>query len=560
MATLTELKPNRKSEPMIRPSGGGIVEKAVVVGGGLAVVYTFAATLPIASAAAIVAIAAYCWDEVGKFKSREVSDQLEAILSASTPKHPSINDVRAELKRLYPVAAINRAIESMVGHCDMVYFKPGQKHPLAPFGAVYCWINPADPKDVKLPLQRVEELFAAWGLLPTLAATAAPIDEASARPHQGLEVASPSPTIATAAVYPGRDSLIARLKAEAPELLLLIKAPPIRLVGLQRTGKSTFAQRLTLLRMVLLPGHAATWATPHREIDNPVPPLLNPVGYTVTGGKDYPAIEQLWVATQEQIDQGHPLNQTVVWDEFGGYDAFQDGELLKGSLRSMLREATKHQYYPILIAHGDQAAFYPGVANILTTVRNSTVKVETVGEVADDFGTMRPTGKAVITWLDGSTSELTLPAWLTTDYLQSCLQSFAQTAPAAPPAAPLLAVTRATSTEEITPHQGQESATQGPIHSDDATRRVAEKLAVKLAEADGEWISIRDLTANVFRQPQDREIALTLIRQMINEYKLESMEKENPNHTISYFVRVNTSGSPLNNPAYRGTVEPVEEA
>ncbi|MFM7326424.1 MAG: hypothetical protein ACKO4L_16160, partial [Nodosilinea sp.] len=188
MANLTELKPNRKSEPMIRPSGGGIVEKAVVVGGGLAVVYTFAATLPIASAAALVGIAAYCWDEVKKFQSRETSEQLEAILSASTPKHPSINDVRAELKRLYPVAAINRAIESMVGHCDMVFFKPGDKHPLAPFGEVYCWINPADPKNVMLPLQRLEELFQQWDILPTVTTTATPSD-----PHQGQELASNHP-------------------------------------------------------------------------------------------------------------------------------------------------------------------------------------------------------------------------------------------------------------------------------------------------------------------------------------------------------------------------------
>lgn len=552
MANLTELKPNRKSEPMIRPSGGGIVEKAVVVGGGLAVVYTFAATLPIASAAALVGIAAYCWDEIKKFQSREVSDQLEAILSASTPKHPSINEVRAELKRLYPVAAINRAIESMVGQCDTVYFKPGDKHPLAAFGQVYCWINPADPQDVKLPLERIEQLFAAWGLLPTLTTT---VTEASAMAHHSNELSSPSPVVGCDR-YHGKAELIARLKAETPQLLRLVKAPPIRLVGLQRTGKSTFAQRLALLRMVLLPGHTATWATPHREADNPVPPLLTPLGYTATGSKDYPAIEQLWAATQERIDQGQILNQTVVWDEFGGYDQFQNPDLLRLNLRSMLREATKHQYYPILIAHGDQAAFYPGVANILTTVRNSTIKVETVGEVADDFGTMRPTGKAVITWLDGSTSELTLPAWLTTDYLLSCLQSPIQ----APPEAPLSSVVEVVSTEEITLHQGQESATKEPIHNDDATPRVADKLVTKLEEADGEWISIRDLTANVFRQPQDREIALNLIRQMINEYKLESMERENPNHTISYFVRVNTSGSPMNSSAYRGTVEPVEEA
>ncbi len=536
---LTELTPKRKSEPMIRPSSGGIVEKAVVVGGGLAVVYTFAATLPIASVAALVGIAAYCWDEVGKYRSRETSDQLEAILNASTPKHPSINEVRAELKRLYPVAAINRAIESMVGQVDTVYFKGTDKHPLAPFGEVVCWINPEDKTDVKLPIQRLEELLTAWGLVPTV--------ETTAVPHQGQELASPSPapTMATTTTttYPGREELIARLKAEAPELLRLVKAPPIRLVGLQRTGKSTFAQRLTLLRMVLLPGHSAAWATPHKEADNPVPPLLNPVGYTSTGAKDYPAIESLWVNTQERIDQGEQVNMTVVWDEFGGYDAFENGELLKGSLRSLLREATKHSYHPILIAHGDQSAFYPGVANILTTVRNSTVKVETIGAVADDFGTMRPTGKASITWLDGSVAEVTWPAWLTQEHLLAILQ-----APPAPPAmAPAIVPVADNSAVDTDAYKASESPAGEPTTEDENARRVAAKLAAKLEDAKGEWVTIRDLTINLFRQPQDRELATQMIRDLINEYRLESIDKMNPNKTVSVFVRLKPADPPANN-------------
>jgi hypothetical protein len=532
---LTELTPKRKSEPMIRPSGGGIVEKAVVVGGGLAVVYTFAATLPIASVAALVGIAAYCWDEVGKFRSRETSDQLAAILNASTPKHPSINEVRAELKRLYPVAAINRAIESMVGQVDTVYFKGTDKHPLAPFGEVVCWINPEDKTDVKLPIQRLEQLLTAWGLVPTV--------ETTATPHQGEELASPNPApqvATTTASYPGREELIAKLKQEAPELLRLVKAPPIRLVGLQRTGKSTFAQRLTLLRMVLLPGHTAAWATPHREADNPVPAILNPTGYTATGAKDYPSIEALWVNTQDRIDQGEQVNMTVVWDEFGGYDAFENGELLRGSLRSLLREATKHGYHPILIAHGDQSAFYPGVANILTTVRNSTVKVETIGQPADDFGTMAPTGKATITWLDGSISEVTWPAWLTQDYLLAILQ--------APPAPPAMAATMApvgiATDGETSSHNGQELPQDAPGEMPDPiAAKVATKLAVRLEAAGGDWVNIRDLSTNLVSQPEEREIALNLIRQMINAYQLETMDKENPNKTISYFVRVKNGGS-----------------
>jgi hypothetical protein len=526
---LTELTPKRKSEPMIRPSGGGIVEKAVVVGGGLAVVYTFAATLPIASVAALVGIAAYCWDEVGKFRSRETSDQLAAILNASTPKHPSINEVRAELKRLYPAAAINRAIESMVGQVDTVYFKGTDKHPLAPFGEVVCWINPEDKTDVKLPIQRLEQLLEAWGLIPTV--------DTTATPHQGEELASTAPTMATttATTYPGREELIARLKQEAPELLRLVKAPPIRLVGLQRTGKSTFAQRLALLRMVLLPGHTAAWATPHREADNPVPAILNPVGYTATGAKDYPSIEALWVNTQERIDQGEQVNMTVVWDEFGGYDQFQDVELLKGSLRSLLREATKHSYHPILIAHGDQASFYPGVTNILSTIKLSTVKVETIGAVADVFGAMAPTGKASITWLDGSVAEVTWPAWLTQDYLLGILQ--------APPAPPAMAATMAPVAVpidgETSSHNGEELPEEAPgeMPRQDADK-IEQKIMDRLTLAGGEWVSLRDLTALLFNQTGDRETARQVIYSLVNTHVVETQERLNPNKTVSYFFRL----------------------
>jgi hypothetical protein len=425
----------------------------------------------------------------------------------------------------------------MVGQVDTVYFKGTDKHPLAPFGEVVCWINPEDKTDVKLPLERLEQLLTAWGLVPTV--------ETTATPHQGQELASDPPAIATttAASYPGRDELIARLKAEAPELLRLVKAPPIRLVGLQRTGKSTFAQRLTLLRMTLLPGHTAAWATPHREQDNPVPAILNPTGYTATGAKDYPSIEALWVSTQERIDQGEQVNMTAVWDEFGGYDAFSDQELLKGSLRSLLREATKHSYHPILIAHGDQSAFYPGVANILTTVRNSTVKVETIGQPADDFGTMAPTGRATITWLDGSISEVTWPAWLTQDYLLNILQ-----APPAPPGmSPAIAPVVDNSAVDTDAYKASESPAGEPATEDENARRVAAKLAAKLEDAKGEWITIRDLTINLFRQPQDRELATQMIRDLINEYRLESIDKMNPNKTVSVFVRLKPADPPANN-------------
>lgn len=163
--TLTTINPKQKRQPaLIKPASGGLLERAVVVGGGVVVLYTTAATLPIASVAAVIGMGAYFLDEIKKFRPKEEGDELQEILSASTPKHPSINDLRAQLKKRYDVAAINRAIEGMLGQTAWIQFSPKDKHPLAKYGEVYCWIDPHDPMNVMLPIQRLEQLLDEWGI------------------------------------------------------------------------------------------------------------------------------------------------------------------------------------------------------------------------------------------------------------------------------------------------------------------------------------------------------------------------------------------------------------
>lgn len=241
-----------------------------------------------------------------------------------------------------------------------------------------------------------------------------------ATPANTTAPALPAAPASTSAPEP--NDLLDRLRSECPEILKLIKAPPIRLVGHQRTGKSSFARKLALLRSILLPGHSIWWATPHVERDNPIPDELNTVGCT-DEGKDFASIERLWKATQMGIDRGNQLDQTTVWDEFGRYGVFQDKELLSEGLQAVLQEATKHGYYPILIAHGDQAKWFPGIAGLFATLKQGTVKVESIGEAANDFGEMKPTGRYRVTDLDGQTTEFAVPTWLTEDYLLGIVRS-----------------------------------------------------------------------------------------------------------------------------------------
>lgn len=330
-----------------------------------------------------------------------------------------------------------------------------------------------------------------------------------------------------------------RLASECPSLLLLVKAPPIRLVGSQRSGKSTFARKLALLRAICLPGHQVAWATPHREADNPVPPAFNPFGTTQQGAKHFPAIEAVWQATQAAINQGQQLNTTVVWDEFGSYDQFEDGDALGDSLRSLLMEATKHGYFPILIAHGDQASFYPGVKNILKTLHSGTVKVETIGEAANAFGEIKPTGEVEVTWLDGSKVKFKVPDWLTTDLLlkllpgqvrPALLDAIAPTPTPTPPAP-----TVPPQPKPVEQFVGEADAEKTAVSAVD---RVKRKLAEKLKESGSEWANARDLLKSNFRDIDDRKMAHSILAAAIQKGMIEQELRENPNKTKSLFVRV----------------------
>ncbi|UBF26413.1 hypothetical protein K9N68_33775 [Kovacikia minuta CCNUW1] len=333
--------------------------------------------------------------------------------------------------------------------------------------------------------------------------------------------------------------LLNRLETECPELLLLIKSAPIRLVGKQRTGKSTFAKKLALLRSILLPGHQVAWATPHREADSPVPDSLNPFGTTPDGAKCFPAIEAVWNAIQQEVDRGKQLNLTAAWDEFGSYDQFQDEQALGKSLRSLLRESSKHAYFPILIAHGDQASFYPGVKGILGTLQESTVKVETIGKVKNVFGEMAPTGVVEVTKLDGSVSKFKVPDWLTVDLLLS-LQ------PTCSKPAVLDAIALVKSRPQQTKPVGNSNefeVADKPIvvsQSDEETptQKIGRKLAEKLKAANGEWVSYRELVSRTFRTIEDKDLAHKILDYHAQKGTLEKHKTENQNGTATELYRL----------------------
>lgn len=233
-----------------------------------------------------------------------------------------------------------------------------------------------------------------------------------------------------------RRDLIARLRAECPALLKLVKSHPIRAVGVQRSGKTTLVKRLALLRMVLIPGHRVIAATPHHETGNPYPAKAFKVVGIKKGERDYPAIEREWDAMTKRVQACTESSITTIWDEFGLFDQVmptppKTESKIKTTLTSCLRETMKFGEHPIFIVHGETAAFLPGAQGLVTVFLGSTVRVETIGEaVEDEMGleTIKPTGRFTVEWLDGSEDEGQIPAWLTEKYLLGLIGKTAPTA------------------------------------------------------------------------------------------------------------------------------------
>lgn len=220
-----------------------------------------------------------------------------------------------------------------------------------------------------------------------------------------------------------RGSLLEALKRDCPEFVRLLKAPPIRCVGQQRTGKTTLVKLLCLCRTIILVNHQVIAATPHYKEGEGYPACFKIAGIRGTQ-RDPVAIAREWNAMAQRINKcGTPGRSfTNVWDEFGLYDSCVEPDDLLRVVTSSIRETTKFGEYPIFIVHGETAAFLPGVKGLIAPFLQGTTRVETIGApTCDDEGipTVKPTGRFRINWTDGSNSTGQIPEWLTENLLLS---------------------------------------------------------------------------------------------------------------------------------------------
>jgi hypothetical protein len=240
-----------------------------------------------------------------------------------------------------------------------------------------------------------------------------------------------------------RKELIERLKQDCPALLRIVKDyQPIRLVGMQRTGKTTWAIIFGLLRMVLFSDHRVLASTIHNEKENQYPNVFDTVGLCSDGSRDYVGVRDAWNELYDKIEDGCMEPITYFWDEFGLQDlalakaiggrkpdksSMQQAQEEVGVLMtSGMRESAKHNKSLVFLVHGETAAFLPGVEGLVKVFLNGTVRVETIGEPVEDedgLAKLQPTGKFTITYLDKAktTESGQIPEWLTQEYLLGLL-------------------------------------------------------------------------------------------------------------------------------------------
>jgi len=228
----------RKKERIIKPTSSGKMQSLLVVGGGLATMYTFWATMPIAAIAALIAMGLHFKQEIDTFQSPQRSEALKLLWEANTVRHPSLKESIKEIKAKYPTDAINRAIEQMVDECEWFVFSPDQSHELAPFGEVYCWQDGVD-EQVMLPTAGLHKLMKRWGLTETV--------ETKVLPYEALPESLPFLDTITTDFNPPSEQPIEAIE-EAPKdalafLRSLTTAPlqPVIIAGLPGSGKGILA-------------------------------------------------------------------------------------------------------------------------------------------------------------------------------------------------------------------------------------------------------------------------------------------------------------------------------
>ena len=215
----------------------------------------------------------------------------------------------------------------------------------------------------------------------------------------------------------------------------LRNATPIRFTGWQRSGKSTKAQTLALLRQIDDLSHPVTVCTPHRLTPGDRPWSNS---FSVSGmGNAWAEIQTTIDRLMQRLDAGNTAPHTTILDEFSGYAGKVGGDgYLQELMLSAVREMAKHNEFLILIAHGDTAAMNGGIKGLSAAMWGNFVTVQCNRRLEDG----KPMPSPQTTIHGGGFPEVSLnwPEWFCPEWLLENFPELGAIVPTLPDRIPLI--------------------------------------------------------------------------------------------------------------------------
>ena len=197
-------------------------------------------------------------------------------------------------------------------------------------------------------------------------------------------------------------------------LLSLIKATPLRVVGPQRSGKTTFVKALALLRQLYIPSHSVEAWSPDAE-EWPESFKLH---------STYSEMAHRMRHFCRRVDEGRKANQTTIMDEFGSYAPNGiPADLMLEAVQLSTMRAEKNGELVVFILHGATAQYLGDVKGLQTTLQ--TYKTIWLDRSEDKLGGGSP-GKSFRITSGEQSQTIPRPAWFHPDFL---LKAFPELTP-----------------------------------------------------------------------------------------------------------------------------------
>jgi len=194
----------------------------------------------------------------------------------------------------------------------------------------------------------------------------------------------------------------------------LRNATPLRFTGWQRSGKSTKAQVIALLRQIDNLQHPVTVCTPH--FCTPGDKTWSSSFKVVGSGNQWGQIKGEIDRLMGRLAKGDTNPYTTILDEFSAYAGnVGKDSYIQELMLSAVREMAKHNEMLMLIAHGDTMAINGNVKGLSDAMRGNFVTVGCNRKLID--GRAHPDSRVTIDGGGFPSRTLDWPDWLTPEWL-----------------------------------------------------------------------------------------------------------------------------------------------